>query len=355
MGSKIDESNRKLILKEQMKKAILWSYVLILAIQPVFCRTNSGGPDHRAPLGVMGDHMHKAGELMLSYRFVYMLMEGSRDESSRIADSDVIRPGGYNFMITPTRMPMQTHLFGLMFAPTGKMTFTAMLPLISYEMEHLHRNGTRFTTNSSGVGDPKVMLLYQLLQFKNQRIHLQAGASIPVGSITERDVTPASNPDDEQLPYPMQPGSGTVDLLPGITYFGQNGSWSWGGQATGVIRLAKNDNDYRLGNQLKTTFWADLQVSKSISLSARIEGTTWDNVEGSDPAFGLAVQLRTVPTVFADLRSGSSFVTGVGLNLYIPGSGLRFAFEGLLPVHQELTGPQLEADFTVIAGTQFSF
>jgi hypothetical protein len=34
--------------------------------------------DH-APIGVMGEHPHAAGEFMLSYRYMFMSMKGNRD------------------------------------------------------------------------------------------------------------------------------------------------------------------------------------------------------------------------------------------------------------------------------------
>jgi len=33
-------------------------------------------PDGHAPISVMGDHMHKMGEWMVSYRYMSMEMEG---------------------------------------------------------------------------------------------------------------------------------------------------------------------------------------------------------------------------------------------------------------------------------------
>ena len=36
-------------------------------------------PDDHAPIGVMGDHTHQAGEWMLSWRRMAMTMEGNRD------------------------------------------------------------------------------------------------------------------------------------------------------------------------------------------------------------------------------------------------------------------------------------
>jgi len=39
-------------------------------------------PDGHAPIGVMGDHTHEAGEWMLSYRYRLMFMDGNRDGTS---------------------------------------------------------------------------------------------------------------------------------------------------------------------------------------------------------------------------------------------------------------------------------
>ena len=36
--------------------------------------------DDHAPIGVMADHYHEAGEVMFSYRFMSMSMKGNQDE-----------------------------------------------------------------------------------------------------------------------------------------------------------------------------------------------------------------------------------------------------------------------------------
>jgi len=156
-------------------------------------------------------------------------------------------PSGFDFLVTPTRMPMQMHRFGLMFAPADAITLMGMLPVMRYEMDHITRTGgtpenPAFTTESSGIGDLRVSGLIELATLGNQALHVNAGVSIPTGSVDERDVLPTSNGQEVRLPYPMQTGSGTWDLLPGITYLGQAGDWSWGGQASATFRLGENDN-----------------------------------------------------------------------------------------------------------------
>jgi len=204
---------------------------------------SSSRPDGHAPIGVMGDHAHKKGEFMASYRYMFMNMDGNRDGTNSLSDSEVLQ----DFMVTPVDMTMDMHMFGAMYGVSDNLTVMAMVPFVSKEMEHLTRMGTRFTTNSEGIGDIKTTALYTIFDKDKQRVHLNLGASFPTGSINERDDTPAG--DDQILPYPMQIGSGTFDLLPGITYLGQSGKGSWGAQALTTLRLGKNDNGYRLGNK----------------------------------------------------------------------------------------------------------
>ncbi|MEM7009128.1 MAG: transporter, partial [Thermodesulfobacteriota bacterium] len=212
-------------------------------------RWNPARPDSHAPIGVMGDHTHNTGEIMFSYRYMFMDMDGNRIGTNKVSNQRVLE----DFMVTPTDMTMQMHMFGLMYAPTDYITIMGMLPYVKKSMNHLTRMGTRFKTESSGIGDIKFTGLIKIFDNYRQRVHLNAGMSFPTGSIDEKDRTPMGP--NQQLPYPMQLGSGTFDLLPGITYLGQFNNISWGSQVSGVIRLGENDRDYTLGNVLDLTAW----------------------------------------------------------------------------------------------------
>ena len=295
---------------------------------------------------------------MVSYRYMHMNMSGNRDGSDRISPEDVVDPNGQNFLISPTDMPMGMHMFGFMYAPADQVTLMLMVPLLSSEMDHITRAGGAFTTSSSGVGDVKLTALVNLAKFGNSRVHLHAGVAFPTGSIESSDVTPASAPNETQLPYPMQLGSGTVDLLPGITYLGQTPDWSWGVQARGTVRMGENDQDYSLGNRLLFTTWGARKLAPWISASLRLEANTWGDVSGASPAFAGPVNMRMVPTVFTDLRGGSRVDAGVGLNTVINQGtlkDLRIAVEGMVPVSQNLDGPQLETDWQFLVGLQYAF
>ncbi|MGH1365443.1 MAG: transporter [Calditrichia bacterium] len=310
-----------------------------------------------APIGVMAAHTHHAGAVMLSYRYMYMGMTGSLDGSESLEDASIVDPNGSNFIVTPTKMPMQMHMLGAMYAPIENLTLILMLPVLSNEMDHLTRSGATFTTASSGLGDVSLSGMIVLRRFGNQQIHVTAGASFPTGSLEAKDVTPASAPNESLLPYPMQLGSGTIDLKPGLTYLGQQNTLSWGAQISGAFRLGENSEDYTLGNRLEFTSWGAKMFTSSFSGSVRIAYSAWGDIDGANAAFAGAVTNRFVPTVFTDLRGGKRLDGGLGVNFSFSGalSGLRFAVEGLLPVYQSLDGPQLETDFTLTSGLQYAF
>lgn len=320
----------------------------------------SSRADGHAPIGVMGDHTHGAGEFMLSYRLMLMDMGGLRDGTEGLDPTTVVDPDGSNFMVAPTNMQMQMHMLGLMYAPTSSLTLMAMVPFHSNTMDHITRMGGAFETGSSGLGDVSLTALYVLARPERQRIHAHLGVSLPTGSIDATDVTPMSAPDETQLPYPMQLGSGTVSILPGLTYLGQNDTWSWGGQVRGTVRVGTNSRDYRLGNTYALTAWMARAFGDDFSASVRATGTSWDNINGEDPAYAMAVANRVVPTVFPDLRGGTRVDLGLGINAApFSGalSGLRLAGEMLyaVPAFQSLDGPQLETDVTVTLGAQYAF
>jgi hypothetical protein len=311
---------------------------------------SSARPDGHAPLGVMGDHTHEKGELMLSYRYMPMRMDGNRDGTQDLAPADVLTC----FPVTPLRMPMQMHMLGVMVAPTGRLTLMGMVPIIVSDMDHQTRAGRMFTTQAAGVGDIRITGLLRLLNHDRRAMHLNLGLNLPTGAIDKRDVTPASAPDAAVLPYPMQPGSGTWDLAPGLTFLGQTERWSWGAQWLATIRLGENDREYRLGNRNLGTGWIAARMNQWVSASGRLLGTVWGNVHGADPALNPDI----VPTANPDLRAGRRLDFGVGLNFEVAGQtlhGQRLAVEFLAPIYQDLKGPQLEDDWKLVMGWQYAF
>ncbi len=302
--------------------------------------------DH-APIGVMGDHLHHEGEVMLSYRFMRMSMNGSRDGSERQSARSVLR----GFPVTPTDMDMEMHMFGAMWAPSDRVTLMGMLPLVRTDMKHKTRTGRRFTTRAKGLGDIRLTALVRLLERPGHRVHLNAGLSAPTGTISAKDDTPGGR---VRLPYPMQLGSGTWDLLPGVTYSGHRGRWGWGSQLRGTLRTGRNRKGYRLGHGWGASAWLARELVPWLSLSGRLDYRDIGNVSGDDDA----LNPRLVPTADPDRRAGRRLDLLLGLNLAVPTgplAGHRLALEVGRPLTQHLDGPQLETDWVAQIGWQLAF
>jgi Putative MetA-pathway of phenol degradation len=301
------------------------------------------------PIGVMGAHTHGPGDWMISLRSMRMDMDGNRDGTSRMSTTDVFAEG---YMIAPESMTMDMQMLSVMYGVSNDLTVMLMLPWMDNEMDHVGANGAKFTTHSSGVGDVTFGGLYRLGQWGAQQFYLNAGLGMPTGSIDEKDDTPMGA--NQHLPYPMQPGSGTWDLLPGVTWLGQTGELSWGMQGMAVVRLGENDNDYTLGDRFNLTGWITGAWTPAWQTSLRLDTQWWGNIDGSDSKIP-PMMVGIVPTADPDLRGGRRVDLLIGA-AFTPQAGLlhghRLALEVGRPVYQNLDGPQLETDWTATLGWQ---
>ncbi|MEQ9451033.1 MAG: transporter [Pseudomonadales bacterium] len=319
--------------------------------------------DSHAPIGVMGDHTHKQGELMFSYRYMHMRMDDNLSGTSDLSDQEVIAiPNTFGMpptlRVVPTEMTMDMHMFGLMYAPNDTITLMGMLNYVKKEMDHTTYMGMAggtplgtFTTRSSGVGDTTLAALIKLNSSARHRWHIHLGLSLPTGSIDEEDdiLTPMNTRPTVRLPYPMQLGSGTHDLLAGLTYNGSHARWGWGAQWQSRFRLSENDEDYTLGDTVDLQGWLSYRLSDQVSVSTRLAYHKRRNIEGGDPQIALPVQ-----TADPQRQAAERIDLLLGANFLLPGHRHRLALEAGRPVRQDLDGPQMSNDWQVTLGWQFT-
>jgi len=320
------------------------------------CATGCGcAPDQHdyfmhAPIGVMGDHIHRKGGVMASYRYMYMNMERNYDGDSTISDADA-RVG---YMGNAAEMSMEMHMLGVMYAPSDRLTLMLMSHYIESSMLNVNMMGQETDMRSSGWGDVTLSAYYGLYKKPKGSAHVGLGLSAPTGSIDERMSS------GMRMGYPMQLGSGTWDLKPSYTVLREQGDLSYGGQVSAVIHLGENDNGYTLGDSLKLTAWVSRRLTDRSSVSLRLTGSTWGNVDGSDdempviPMGPLAGQ-PMAGAVDPDARGGSRVDLSAGLNLWSSELGARFAVEVGAPVYQNLDGPQLGTEWFMTTGLQFAW
>ncbi len=64
------------------------------------------------------------------------------------------------------------------------------------------------------------------------------------------------------------------------------------------------------------------------------------------------------PTADPDRRAGNFVNLGLGLNFLVPSGvlqGTGLSVEGIIPVFQDLDGPQLERDYAILVGLRKAF
>lgn len=344
-----------------------WAGDVVLAANSHDEHKASRAADH-APIGVMGDHMHQAGEWMVSYRFMSMHMEDNLQGDDDISNDQIVTTIANRFAnppmmpstlrVAPTEMTTDMHMIGVMYAPNDQVTLMAMINYLEKEMDHVTYAGGmgttelgRFTTRTSGLGDTRVAALVKLYETGNSRAHLNLGLSIPTGDIEEQDaiLTPMGMTPSPRLPYPMQLGSGTWDLEPGITWLGGDGIVDWGAQYKAVIRLDNNNEHYSLGDKHSITGWGSYSVSDGLSTSLRLTYTDLDSIDGIDPEIALPVQ-----TADPDNSGWERLDLGIGFNAVAAG-GHRWSLEYELPLEQDVNGVQMEMQSMFTAGYQYAF
>lgn len=337
-----------------MRLTIKYGLLCVLATA-AFQTANAGHfMTAKEPIGVMGAHSHHEGGWMLSYRFMRMDMEGNRDGTDSVSTP---LPG---FMVSPLKMTMGMHMLGGMYGVSDDLTLMVMAPILDISMDHRINMGpmmnTEFTTEADGVGDAKFSAIYDISNNGQQSLLLNMGLSLPTGSIDEKGVTPMTMGADVQMPYPMQLGSGTYDLLPGITWLNNINGSQLGVQARATLRMGDNDNGYTLGDRYMLTSWYSHEVTQAFSSSVRVLAESWGNIDGIDDQLN-PMAPTVVPTARTDLRGGQRVDLLVGVSWDTGGhlSGHRLAAEVGAPVYQDLDGPQLETDLVFTLGWQGSF
>ena len=309
----------------------------------------------------MFDHVHAGGGFMVGYRYFFSDYGGLQKNGKSINTQEVFHDG---FSMAPVSMEMHMHMLEVMWSPTDWLTLMVMPMFMEMDMtmqaggghsehgEHGHGghdmpHGTH-SHGTSGFGDTNLSAIFRLWQANHHQLLGTFGINIPTGSVDEKV-------DGKYTHYMMQLGSGTWDLTPSVTYKGHAGSVFWGAQYLAALRLQEeNDSGYRLGNMHQATAWAGIDICQWANITGRVayrhDGQIRGHYDGPHN--------HSSPPDLQVNYGGDSLDLGVGVNFVIPKGmlkGNRLGIEALWPVWQDLNGIQLERDFTLVAGWQWSF
>ncbi|WP_299081032.1 transporter [uncultured Paraglaciecola sp.] len=317
-----------------------------------------------APIGVMGDHLHKKDEFMMSYRFMTMHMSGNLQGSHNISNDDIVtsiaNPNAppATVRVVPQDMSSSMHMLGFMYAPSDDVTLMAMLNYIDRDMSLTTYQGMMGTTvlgdfesASSGLADSKLAVLYRLFDSPNHKVHANLGWVIPTGSIEETGevLTPMNMPMTLRLPYGMQTGTGSHQGEFGLTYNGYAGNYSWGVQGLLSTSLGENDEAYEPGNKTQLTGWTAYAFSDAVSASVRVKYSSSQEISGVDAKIVAPVTTANPNNYGADVLD-----LGLGINTVIANKH-RIALEYSQPINYKVNGVQMDMDNMLTLGYQIAF
>ncbi len=104
--------------------------------------------------------------------------------------------------------------------------------------------------------------------------------------------------------------------------------------------IGENDRGWTRGNAYDAQIWMAYRFTDWVSGSARISYLKSGDLEGADES----IDVFSSPLGHPDLQSGTRVEIPIGLNLLFREGALegqRLGIELIIPLHQDLNGPQL--------------
>ena len=223
----------------------------------------------------------------------------------------------------------------------NKLVVIAAMPYLSKEVK-LTDNGNRVSRDASGWGDLKLLGKYQIYQRDTKRATLRitflGGIKLPTGKADASD-------DMGLLPRPLQPGSGSYDLLGGpiITYvknrFGLNA-----------------EANYRKNTQAEGYQFGDV-LSANIAVGYRI----FPKVYKIYPSPYSSVFVELLSEFSGKDRAEGTELENTGKKILVLAPGVQFVFSRTflleaslqLPIYQYYNGEQIGLDYSYTFGLRW--
>ncbi len=305
-------------------------------------------PDGHGPAGMMGDHTHDKGGLMVGLSLMHEDYRGTSNRGTEDISDDAIAAAGY--MARTRSMTMDMAMLHIMYAPSDRLTLMVMPSWQRMDMTmvgtgamampgsghggHSMAKGETMSHATEGFGDTQVSALLTLSKGAKHQLHAGLGVSIPTGSVSVKGES------GKFVHYGMQLGSGTWDLLPQMTYRGWAGRFGWGAQTAYVFRgQDANKSGFRFGDRFTATGWGSYRASPALSLSGRIAFQTEGKVEGH---YNGPHNHSSPPDRQANY-GGDRVEAGLGANVLL--GQFRLGAEANVPLYQRMNGIQTPKRF----------
>jgi hypothetical protein len=314
------------------------------------------------PAGIMISRLHAKGEWMFSYKYMHMSMKGLRNGTRSVSEKEVFS----DYLMAPENMEMNMHMLMAMYGATNRLTLMTMLHYNSSSMHmnmfsassHHHtgaaETGSDHNMQSAGFGDIKLYAMYGILNTSRHQILMSGGLSFPTGNIDIKGSQNNMMYPGSRMPYSMQLGSGTIDLLPCINYLYQYHDLTFSSQVSAIIRTGKNDIGYAYGNAGTLSSWMAYKWLPFVSSSIRLEGVLSGEISGRDKEQYLFNEPSANPANY-----GGKMLTGyIGSLFRLPKGALSAAsisMEYGVPLYQYVNNIQMKQRQALFVSVQYGF
>jgi len=299
----------------------------------------------RLPIGVDWASPLPGGGFRVAYEFERVRYAGYRNGQSDLSVAKVRAKG---FRQVPTRLERDRHTLALSYAPHDRITLVAEIP-----WESIEQNGRRplpgderYERSTAGLGDVRLTAVVPFIRKRQERSILHLGLSAPTGDIRRKAG------DAVRLGYPSRLGTGSWGINWGLAYRGDFEWLSWGAQGGAIIALHENDFDYQAATHYGATAWMAASLYDVWTGSFRLGWSKNGEIHGNDDGIDRTLE----PDANDKHQANQTLDLLPGMSLQLPGlRGQRLAVELSVPVFQKVSGPQLERDWTLSAGWQWTF
>lgn len=297
------------------------------------------------------------GKGLFSYKHVTVAVKGVIQGSSSVGDAEVTNVANEFFgqpnqppklRLAPESVDVTVDSFGYNYGLNPKTALVIGVPYFKKELKTVTFQGgtgsTRLAVDSnttSGLGDIKAGAIFKVHGDDTHHIYVPAILNIPTGSLDNKGTytTPSNTTMTVRNGYGMQLGSGTYDLITGVSYWGRDKNRGWGSQLLVTKRLQdKNKEDYRFGDVTQLNAWYSYGVNKALVLSTKLSYENEGSLKGQDPKIiGPSVGAQTAN------YGGTRTSLSLGMN-FMPKIGHNLSFEYNKPISQNRNGVQGELD-----------
>jgi hypothetical protein len=323
------------------------TFMLFLFFAGAALPLRAGCGSSSCPLDLNALNLPATHRFSLDVSLQYVDQDQPRAGTRRVDVGDV--PAHHDEVRTVNRISTAT----LTYAATDRLLFSATLPFISRAHEHLassHPHAGRIESQHNvvpeswdlhGIGD---VSLTARAQVRRSNLWVIGGLSLPTGANDVR------NADGEVGELPIQPGSGTTDVLAGLSYQGgllrhSGVRGAMGDYATvpyflsATYRLRTGSGD-RLGNELQLNAGTAWPLMHSLEVLAQLNG----RIRASD---------RLEDPDDAAMSGGRSLFVSPGLRYTHRGSAIYAIVQ--VPLYQRVNVVQLTSDRNYVVGVQTRF